>query len=129
MISFDDFAKLELKVGTVLEAEDVAGSEKLIKLRVDLGPKILKPFDFAQGRRVQDDNSEGERDIRQILVGVKQWYAPEDFVGKQVIVVANLEPRKMMGLESQGMMLAADTSDGPVFLTVPKKVPAGTKIK
>lgn len=110
MISFDDFSKIELKVGTVLEAENVEGSEKLIKLKVDLGEE--KP--------------------RQILAGVKQWYKPEDFVGKQVIVVANLKPKKMMGLESQGMMLAADTADtadGPVFLKVPKKVPAGTKIR
>lgn len=107
MISFDEFSKIELKVGTIIEAEEVEGSEKLLKLKIDLG----------------------EEEARQILAGVKQWYKPEDFVGKQVIVVANLEPKKMMGLESQGMMLAADTKDGPVFLTVPKKVPAGTKIR
>lgn len=107
MISFDDFSKVELKVGTVLEAEDVEGSEKLIKLKVDLG----------------------EEEPRQVLAGVKQWYKPEDFVGKQVVVVANLEPRIMMGLESQGMMLAADTEDGPIFLTVPKKVSPGIKVR
>lgn len=106
MINFDDFAKIELRVGTVLEAEDVEGSEKLIKLKIDLG----------------------EEEPRQILAGVKQWYKPKDFVGKQVVVVANLEPRTIMGLESQGMMLAADSEDGLVFLTVPKKVPAGTKV-
>lgn len=107
MISFDDFSKVELKVGIVLEAEEVEGSEKLIKLKVDLG--------------------EGEP--RQILAGVKHWYKPDDFIGKQVVVIANLEPKIMMGLESQGMMLAADTEDGPVFLTVPKKVPPGTKVR
>lgn len=107
MISFDDFAKLELKIGTVLESEDVEESEKLLKLKVDLG----------------------EDEPRQVLAGIKQWYKPKDFVGKQVVVVANLEPRIMMGLESQGMMLAADTEDGPVFLTVPKKIPAGTKVR
>lgn len=112
MISFDDFSKLELKVGTVLEAKEVEGSEKLIKLKVDLG----------------EDPSTGSGP-RQILAGVKQWYKPKDFAGKQVIIVANLEPRIMMGLESQGMMLAADTKDGPVFLTIPKKVPPGTKIR
>lgn len=105
-ISFDDFSKVELKVGTVLEAEEVDGSEKLIKLKVDLG----------------EDSS------RQILAGVKQWYKPADFIGKQVVIVANLEPRTIMGLKSQGMMLAADTKDGPVFLAVPKKVPPGTKV-
>src|SRR3989344_4758884 len=88
MITFDDFSKIELKVGTVMEAEGVDGSEKLIRLSVDLG----------------------EDEPRQILAGVKQWYKPKDFVGKQVVVVANLEPKMMMGLESQGMMLAADPS-------------------
>ena len=107
MITIDDFAKVELKIGTVLEAEEVEGSEKLIKLKVDLG----------------------EENIRQVLAGVKQWYKPEDFVGKQVVVVANLEPRTMMGLESQGMMLAADSEDGPIFLTIPKEVKPGTKIR
>ena len=107
MITFEEFSKLELKVGTVIDAEEVEGSEKLIKLKVDLG----------------------EESPRQILAGVKQWYKPKEFVGKQVIVVANLEPRIMMGLESEGMMLAADTKDGPVFLTVPKKVTPGTKIR
>ena len=131
MIGLDDFLKIELRVGTVLEAEEVPGSDKLIKLKVDLGPEILKP--------VQDDEGGGDdknRDIRQILAGIKQWYKPKDFVGKQVVVVANLELRVMMGLESAGMMLAADPStalgtssvDGPIFLTVPKKVPPGTKI-
>lgn len=107
MVNYKAFAKVELKVGTVLEAQDLEDSEKLIKLKVDLG----------------------EETPRQILAGIKQWYKPEDFVGKQVIIVANLEPRMMMGLESQGMMLAADSENGPIFLTVPKNVPAGTKIR
>lgn len=107
MIIIDDFAKVELRVGTVLKAEEVEGSEKLIKLKVDLG----------------------EEELRQILAGVKQWYKPKDFKGKQVIVVVNLEPRTMMGFESQGMMLAADADYGPIFLKPSKKVPAGTKIR
>ena len=107
MISIDDFSKIELKVGTVLEAEEVEGAEKLLKLMVDLGEE--KP--------------------RQILAGVKQWYKPEEFIGKQVVIVANLEPRMMMGLESQGMMLAADSEGGPIFLTTQKLVPPGTKIR
>lgn len=111
MITIDDFLKVGLRIGTVLEAEDVGGSEKLIKLKVDLG---------------EDPPAGGPR---QILAGVKQWYKAKDFVGKQVVVVVNLEPKVMMGLESQGMMLAADSEDGPVFLTVPKKVSPGTKIR
>lgn len=113
MITIDDFSKVELKLGTVLEAEEVEESEKLIKLKVDLGPA---PDGTGQ-------------DIRQILAGVKQWYKAKDFIGKQVIIVANLESRQMMGFESQGMMLAADSEDGPIFLTVPKQVSPGTKIR
>ncbi|MCL4366230.1 methionine--tRNA ligase subunit beta [Patescibacteria group bacterium] len=104
MITYDDFVKVELKVGTVLEAESIEESEKLIKLKVDLG----------------------ESEPRQILAGVKQWYKPEDLIGKQVVVVANLEPRMIMGLESQGMLLAADGKK-PVFLKPSSKTPPGHK--
>lgn len=107
MISFDDFSKIELKMGTVLEAEEIEGSEKLIKMKVDLG----------------EDQS------RQILAGIKQWYNFKDLVGKQLVIVTNLEPKKMLGMESQGMMLAADTEDGPVLLTTLKEVPAGAKVR
>jgi len=106
MISFDEFSKLELKVGTVLEAEEVEGSEKLIRLMVDLG----------------------EDSPRQILAGIKKWYKPVSLVGKQFIFVANLEPRIMMGLESNGMLLAADSTK-PVPLKPASKVAPGTKIK
>ncbi len=107
MITIDDFAKLELKVGTILEAEAIKESEKLIKLKVDLG----------------------EETPRQILAGIKKWYKPESLVGKQVIVVANLEPKVMMGYESQGIMLAADCDNKPIFLKPSSKVPNGAKIK
>lgn len=107
MITIDDFAKLELKVGTVLEAEDIEGSEKLIKLKVDIG----------------------ESGPRQILAGLKQYYAAEDLAGKQIVVIANLEPRIMVGNKSNGMLLAADTEDGPVFLTPSKQVSPGSKIR
>lgn len=106
MITFDDFAKVELKVGTILEAEEVPGSEKLIKLMVDLAEE--KP--------------------RQILAGIKKWYKPASLIGKQFIFVANLEPRMMMGLQSNGMLLAAD-GEKPVPLKPSSKVPAGTKIR
>ncbi len=111
-INIDDFAKLELKVGTVLEAEVLQDSEKLLKLKVDLG----------------------ESTPRQILAGLKPYFKPEYFIGKQVVVAANLEPRMMMGLESQGMILAADPSTGsgqakPVLLKPAGKVAPGTKIR
>lgn len=111
MITIEDFAKLELKVGTVLEAEEVEGSEKLLKLTVDLG---------------EDPPAGGPR---QILAGMKQWKAPEDFLGKQLVFITNLEPRQMMGLESQGMVLATDSESGPVLLVPEKEVPPGSKIR
>lgn len=106
MISIDDFLKIELKVGTVLEAESIEESEKLIKLKVDLG----------------------EGKPRQILAGLKPYFKPEYFIGKQFIFVANLEPRVMMGLESQGMILCAD-SKKPIPLKPSSKVAPGSKIR
>lgn len=106
MINIDDFEKVELKVGTILEAEAVEGSEKLIKLQVDLG----------------------EENPRQILSGIRKWYKPESLIGKQVLIVANLEPRMMMGLESQGMICAVG-EDKPILLKPFKKVPNGAKVR
>ncbi len=106
MISIDDFSKIELKVGTVLDSVEVEGSEKLIKLTVDLG----------------------EENPRTILTGVKAWYEPEFFQGKQFIFISNLEPRIMMGIESCGMIMAVDSEDGPIFLTLPKEVSPGSKV-
>ena len=106
MISFDEFLKVELHVGTVLEAEGVVGSEKLIKQIVDFG----------------------ELGTRQILSGIRKWYTPESLVGKQFVYVTNLEPRMMMGLESQGMLLAAEGKK-PIPIKPSSKVPPGTKIR
>ncbi len=105
MITIDQFGQIELRVGTVLEAEAVPGSERLIKQIVD----------FGDGKR-------------QILSGIREWYQPEKLVGKQFVYCVNLEPRMMMGLESQGMLLAAD-SKKPVPLKPSRKVPPGSKIR
>ncbi len=105
MITIDDFKKIELKVAKVLSAERVEGSEKLLKLEVDLG--IEK---------------------RQIIAGIGKTYNPEDLTGKQIIIVANLEPRSLMGLESQGMVLAANGETGPVLIIPEKEVAPGIKI-
>ena len=106
-IEFDDFMKVDLRVGLVKEAEKVEKSKKLLKLLVDAG--------------------EGEP--RQILAGISEHYAPEDLVGKQVVIVANLKPRKLMGLESQGMVLAASDDDGLSVLVVDKEVEPGSRAK
>jgi methionyl-tRNA synthetase len=108
MINLEQLRQIDLRVGRVIAAERVEGSEKLLKLQVDLGE---------------------EAGPRQILSGVAKWYAPEDMVGVQVVAVANLEPRMIMGLESLGMLLAANREDGAaVLLTALSDVPAGAKI-
>lgn len=106
MINIDDFVKVELKVGEVLEAEEIEGSDKLLKLKVDLG----------------------EGSSRQILSGIKQYYKPTHLIGKQFVFVANLEPRMMMGFESNGMILCAEGKK-PIPLKPSKKVANGAKIK
>ena len=104
-ISFDEFKKVNLKVATVLEAEAIEKSKNLIKLKIDLG-----------------------EEKRQILAGIKQYYKPEDLVGRQIIVVVNLAPATLMGEKSDGMLLAADIDGEPILLDVDKEVPPGTGI-
>lgn len=108
-ITIDDFAKVELKVGIVLEASRIEGADKLLKLKVDLG----------------------EAEPRQVLAGIALYYPPETLVGRKIVVVANLKPRKMRGLESQGMLLAASLGDEgqPVLATFTEDVPAGARLK
>lgn len=107
-ISIDDFLKVELAVGTIEQCEDVPKSDKLLKLQVNFG----------------------ERGMRQILSGVKKHFSPQDLMGKQAVFVFNLNPRMMMGLESHGMLLTAETEDKKLnFITVPHPVPNGTKLK
>jgi methionyl-tRNA synthetase len=107
MITFDEFAKIELKTAKVLEANRIEGSEKLIVLILDLA---------------------GEK--RQIVAGIGKTYNPEDLIGKTIIIVANLEPKSLMGIESNGMLLAAHDSEGnPVILIPEKEVNSGEGIK
>ncbi len=112
IITYDDFLKLDLRVGTVTEAGDHPNADRLIVLQVDLGSET-----------------------RQIVAGLKAWIEPDTMVGKQVIVVANLAPRKMRGLESQGMLLAASDMSGEgdkpanvVPLSPSIDVPAGSPV-
>lgn len=107
MISIDDFKKLNIVVGTIESVEDIEGSEKLYKFQVNMG-----------------------NETRQILGGLKFSYQKEELLDKQVLVLKNLEPRKMMGLESQGMILAAnDENDKPAIVQPLKKVQNGSIIK
>ncbi|OGP81185.1 MAG: methionine--tRNA ligase subunit beta [Deltaproteobacteria bacterium RBG_16_54_11] len=106
MITFDDFMKLDIRIGTVTAAEKVQGADKLIRLELDMG---------------------GES--RQVVAGMAHTYAPEDFMGKQVPILVNLEPRKLRGIESQGMILAADVGGKPVMLIPDREVPPGSAVR
>ena len=108
-ISYEHFAKLDLRVGTILEAEPLANADRLLRLQIDLG---------------------GER--RQVCAGIRRYYDATALVGRQVVVVANLEPREIRGEMSNGMLLAATVGEGKniddvVLLGPMKPVPAGSK--
>ncbi len=106
MATIDDFQKLAIKIGTIRSAEKVEGSSKLLKLDVDLG-----------------------HEHRQILAGIAEKYDPKDLKGKQIPVLANLDARMMMGLESQGMILAADINGEPVLLHPEETVANGSQVR
>ncbi|MCG3127307.1 MAG: Methionine--tRNA ligase [Phycisphaerae bacterium] len=107
VIQIDDFAKVDLRVATVLDAQAHPNADKLLVLRVDLGTEQ-----------------------RTICAGIRAYYEPAALVGRQVIVVANLAPRAMRGVESQGMLLAASTSDRSsiVVLSPEKPIAAGSRV-
>jgi methionyl-tRNA synthetase len=113
-MTIDDFLKVELRTARVMEAERVEGSEKLIRMQLNAG----------------DKDEAGASVTRQVLAGMGKNYAPEELVGKDIVIVANLEPRKLMGFESRGMMLAASDAEGKVaFLTVEKPIEPGSGIR
>lgn len=106
MISFEEFKKMELKVGTIKSVEAHPNANKLYVLRVDIGTEE-----------------------RQLVAGLKESYNPEDLEGKKIIVVTNLEPAKLRGIESQGMLLAAEDDEGKVaILTVDRELSNGSLV-
>jgi methionyl-tRNA synthetase len=107
LITFDDFTKVQLRVGKVLEAMDHPKADKLLVLKVDLGTEQ-----------------------RQIVAGIRGYCQPQDLLGRNIVIVANLQPRMMRGYESQGMLLAAssDSRDKVIVVTVEGDIPAGSKV-
>jgi len=106
MIPFSDFQKLDIRIGTIIEAAPIKGSEKLLRLMLDFGDEK-----------------------RQIVAGIAAWYTPEELLQKQIPVIANLEPRMIKGVESQGMILAADDEGRAVLLHPEKPVAKGSKVR
>jgi len=106
MINFEDFKKLDLRIGTIKKAEEIEDSNKLIKLKVDTGT-----------------------DVRQLVAGIKKKYSAEDLLERQVVILANLEPKEIFGIESQGMVLAANNGDKIALLKPDKEVENGTEVR
>jgi methionyl-tRNA synthetase len=106
LIGIEDFTKVELRVGRIVAAERVERSEKLVKLRVDIGSEV-----------------------RQVVAGIGKQYGPEQLVDKRIVIVANLKPAKLMGIESQGMLLAASSGDVLSVLTPDREILPGAKVK
>ena len=106
LISYDDFAKLDIRVAKVIEVEKISGKSKIVKGVIDLGDEK-----------------------RNVIIGGAEYYQPEELVGRTVIALVNLEPRKIAGIESGAMLLAADTNEKPYWLTVNEEIPLGTRIK
>jgi len=104
LITFDDFNKLDLRVATIVHAENVPKSKKLLKIEIDMGER------------------------RTIVSGISESYRPEDIVGMQVVVVANLKPAKLMGITSQGMLLAADADSGDSLIVLDRNAVPGSTV-
>jgi len=106
IINMSEFARLDLRIGKIVNAERIEGSKKLIKLDVDVGDEM-----------------------RQLVAGIAEDYIPEDLIGKLVPILVNLKPAKLMGVESRGMILAVDVKGKPILLYPDKEVPAGSRIR
>ena len=104
-IKFEDFKKLDIRIGKIISAEKVENADKLLKLKISFG-----------------------KEKRQIIAGIAESYSPEDLIGKQIPVLFNLETKKLKGLESQGMILAADSEGKPILLHPDKEVPPGSVV-
>jgi methionyl-tRNA synthetase len=105
-ISIEDFVRVQMRVGQILEAEKIEGSRKLIKLRVDIGTEV-----------------------RQVVAGIAEAYEPAALLNKKVVIVANLKAARLMGVESNGMVVAASVDGKPVLATFNEEVPNGTLLK
>lgn len=105
-ITFDEFMKLDIRIGKILSAERVEGTRKLLKLEVDAG-----------------------EEKRILVAGIAEEYSPDELAGKEVPIILNLEPRKIRGVESHGMILAADVQGRPVLLHPEKSSPPGSRVR
>ncbi len=140
-IPYDEFKKMDIRIGTIREIEPVEGTDKLLRCQIDFGVKkpvidvipesdsVLTDEELAKLGSV--DEIVEERDIRQIISGIREYYPDyESLIGKQVLYVVNLEPREIKGHTSHGMLMAVDGKEGqPVFLIPDEPVEPGSKVR
>lgn len=105
-VTFKDFEKLSFKVGKITAAERIPGMKKILKVQVDVGDRVAHA-----------------------IAGGAEYYEPEAFIGRRVVVLTNMEPRTIAGVKSEVMLLAADLQGKPIWLTVDEEVPPGTKVR
>lgn len=105
-ITYDDFAKLDIRIAKIISVESIPGKTKIVKGSIDIGTET-----------------------RDVIIGGAQYYSLEEMVGKIVVVIVNLEPKTLAGIQSNAMLLAADVDDRPFWLTVKEDVPLGSVIK
>lgn len=106
MITFDDFRKLDIRIGTVISAARIPGTDKLLTLEIDVGTEK-----------------------RHVVAGIAETYLPDNLIGKEIPVLLNLEPRKIRGVESHGMILAVDADGKPILLHPDRVVPSGSTVR
>lgn len=148
-ITYDEFKKMDIRIGTIREIEPVEGTDKLLRCQIDFGAKkpvvdlvpetdsVLTDEELEKLQQVAGDAAEAAedehagRDVRQIISGIREYYPDyESLIGKQVLYVVNLEPREIKGRTSHGMLMAVDGKEGqPVFLVPDEPVEPGSKVR
>lgn len=134
-ISYDEFKKMDMRVGTIRAVEPVEGTDKLLKCLIDFGEveavSLATPTEEDPSMAEAPEISETTPKLRQIVSGIREFFPEfEKLVGKQVLYIINLEPRMIRGVESQGMLMAVDGKDGkPVFLTPEVEVAPGARVR
>ena len=124
-ISFEDFKKLDIRIGKIISADRVEGSDKLLKLEVDFGSEPVEIKTMGE-EEIKKDSIPIRR---QIVAGIAQFYAPEALIGKECPFAYNLAPRMLKGLESQGMILCPSDVNAPVLLHPDKEIEPGALVK
>ena len=138
MPTIDDFIKFEFKIAKIVDAQDHPNADRLLVLKVDVGETELvraeyiqpQPENIVPGENNIADNTAPTPKYKQIVAGIKKSYSKEELVGKYIVVINNLEPAVLRGVESQGMLLAATGADGmPIIISPEKPVEPGARVK